>query len=67
VTPSKLTLISLAAAVALVLVLAKAPAPFASSSNSCVECHTSAGKLINLTRDIYKDAPKVDDKSEGPG
>jgi hypothetical protein len=48
-------------------VLAKAPAPFASSSNSCVECHTSAGKLINLTRDIYKDAPKVDDKSEGPG
>ncbi|KIX12504.1 hypothetical protein [Dethiosulfatarculus sandiegensis] len=66
-TPSKLTLFSLAAISALVLVLAKAPAPEASSPNSCVECHTSAGKLINLTRDLHKDTPKVEDKSEGPG
>jgi hypothetical protein len=45
--------------------------PFKSSADNesqCVECHTSAGKLINITREIAKTNPEaVSTFQEGEG
>lgn len=41
------------------------PAP--AQDSQCVQCHTSSGKLIKITRMLAKDRPVVESKSTGPG
>jgi len=36
-------------------------------TNSCVSCHTSAGKLIRITREIAASRPKVEKSAESTG
>ncbi len=39
----------------------------AASDSQCIDCHTSARKLIKITREIAKTRPLVESKSKGLG
>ena len=36
-------------------------------ADECLNCHTSPGKLIKITREIEKSRPVIESKSKGPG
>jgi hypothetical protein len=55
-----------ATAAALLIFMFCAPS-YADDQSQCAACHTSAGKLIQITRQIAKDRPVVESKSTGPG
>jgi hypothetical protein len=37
------------------------------SGNQCFDCHTSAKKLITITREIHRGKPETKSESEGEG
>ncbi len=64
--PYKITGLFLIAALPVIFVLYGDPL-IGKSENQCFECHTSAKKLITITREIRKGRPEIKSESEGEG
>jgi len=49
------------------LLVVSFPGVLHAKESSCISCHTSAGKLIKITREIAASRPKVEKSAETAG